>query len=143
MNIRRLRLISAFPVVLTTFFCACTYYHVYPGALEPSRAQVTPDQRVEVWQEAVGVLLDQGYVPQVLNERACFISARHREDFENDPLAQTFALVHISPDGVVRVELTGVGYFSSQDAFITAIRERQHVIFDLIMKHAAGLSSSR
>jgi hypothetical protein len=114
------------------------YYHVYPGALEPSRAQVAPEERVALWERAVGVLLDQGYVPQVLNEQACLISAKHRDDIENDPLAQTLALVHISPDGAVRVEVTGVGYFSSEKAFVTAIGARQQLIFEQILNRTWG-----
>jgi hypothetical protein len=124
--------------VLSVLFSGCTYYHVFPGALEPSRAQIAPQQRVVLWQRAVGVLLDQGYVPQVLNEQACFISAKHRDDVENDPLSQTLALVYISPEGALRVEVTGVGYFSSEKEFISAIGERQRMIFERIVNGSGG-----
>lgn len=128
---------SLMALALSILFSGCTYYHVYPGALEPSRAQVAPERRVELWQRAVGVLLDQGYVPQVLNEPACFVSAKHRDDVENDPLAQTLASVYISPDGELRVEVTGVGYFSSEKEFISAIGARQRAIFEQIV-NASG-----
>lgn len=133
MTRRCVGLVGFLPLVLSILLSGCTYYHVHPGALEPSRGQIGPEERVATWQRAIGVLLDQGYVPQVLNERACFISAKHREDFENDPLAQTLALVYISPDGVVRVEVSGVGYFASEKEFLTAIGQKQHLIFQQIV----------
>src|ERR1039457_3847703 len=120
-------------LVLSPLFSGCSYYHVHPGALEPSRAQVAPEERAALWRRAIRVLLDQGYVPQVLNEEASCISAIRREDFENDPLARTLVLVYISPDGAVRVELSGVGYFASEKQFISAIGERQRAILDLIL----------
>jgi hypothetical protein len=125
-------------LALSLLIAGCSYYHVNPGALEPSRAQIAPEERAALWRRAIGVLLDQGYVPQVLNEAASFISARRREDFENDPLAKTLALVYISPDGAVRVEVSGVGYFASEKQFLNAIGERQRVILDLILNRSGG-----
>lgn len=114
------------------------YYSIHPGALEPSRAQVAPEERATLWRRAVGVLLDQGYVPQVLNEAAFFISAKRREDFENDALARTMVSVYISPDGAVRVEMSGVGLFPTEKQFIAAITERQRLILDLIVNRSGG-----
>jgi len=74
----------------------------------------------------------------VLNEAASFINAKRREDFENDPLARTLVLVYISPDGAVRVEVSGVGYFASEKQFISAIGERQRVILDLMLNRSGG-----
>lgn len=122
--------------------CA-SYYHVHPGALEPNRARVAPEERSAVWRNAVGVLLDQGYVPQVLDEAAAFISARRREDFENDPLAKTVVLVYISTDGALRVEVSGVGLFSSEKQFLDAIGERQRLIADLILSRSGGAPKPR
>jgi hypothetical protein len=132
------RSLSSFLLVLAVLLSGCSYYHVHPGALEPSRAQIAPEERAALWRRAIGVLLDQGYVPQVLNEAASFISAKRREDFENDPLARTLVLVYISPDGAVRVEVSGVGYFASEKQFISAIGERQRVILDLILNRSGG-----
>jgi hypothetical protein len=138
--------VSSSILVSSLLLSGCTtpaYYAVHPGALEPSRAKVAPEERVDVWRRAVGALLDQGYVPQVLNEDAFFISARRREDFENDALAKTLVSVYISPDGVLRVEMSGVGYFTSEQEFITAIRERQRLILDLILNRSAGAPKPR
>jgi hypothetical protein len=132
------RSLSSFLLVLAVLLSGCSYYHVHPGALEPSRAQIAPEERAALWRRAIGVLLDQGYVPQVLNEAGSFISAKRREDFENDPLARTLVLVYISPDGAVRVEVSGVGYFASEKQFISAIGERQRVILDLILNRSGG-----
>ena len=132
------RSLSSFLLVLAVLLSGCSYYHVHPGALEPSRAQIAPEERAALWRRAIGVLLDQGYVPQVLNEAASFISAKRREDFENDPLARTLVLVYISPDGAVRVEVSGVGYFASEKQFISAIGERQRAILDLILNRSGG-----
>lgn len=125
-------------LVLASLLPGCTYYHVHPGALEPSRAQVAPEERAALWRRAIGVLLEQGYVPDVLNEAASFISAKRREDFENDPLAKTLAVVYISPDGAVRVEVSGIGYFASEKQFLDAISERQRTILDLILNRSRG-----
>ena len=132
-------LVSSLLLVLSSLLSGCaTYYHVHPGAIEPSRAQVAPEERAALWRRAIGVVLDQGYVPDVLNEAAAFISAKRREDFENDPLAKTLVLVYISPDGAVRVQVSGVGYFSSEKQFLSAIRERQQLILDLILNRSGG-----
>ena len=129
-------------LALSLLIAGCSYYHVHPGALEPSVGHVTPEERAVVWRRAIGVLLDQGYVPQVLNEAASFISAKRGEDFENDPLARTLVLVYISPDGAVRVEVSGVGYFASEKQFISAIGERQRVLLDLILNRSGGATRS-
>ncbi len=78
-------------------------------------------------------LLDQGYVPQVLNESAGYINAKRREDLADDALAGTMATVAISPEGAVRVEVSGVGYFHSEQAFLDAVRARQGQIMQAVM----------
>jgi hypothetical protein len=113
--------------------CVQTYY-TRPGALRPSLATIAPAERASVWQHAVIALLDQGYVPQVLNEAAGYISARRREDLADDALTGTMATVVISPEGTLRVEVSGVGAFSSEQAFFNAVGARQ----DQIMQAIAG-----
>src|SRR5450755_2083672 len=113
------RSVSSLLLALSSLLSGCAnYYHIHPGAIEPSRAQVAPEERAALWRRAIGVVLDQGYVPEVLNEGGAFISAKRREDFENDPLAKTLVLVYISPDGAVTVEVSGVGYFASEKQFL-------------------------
>jgi hypothetical protein len=112
--------------------CANVYY-VRPGDLTPVLATVPPDQRVAVFQRAIPALLDQGYVPDVLNETAGYIKARRREDISNDALANTIALVAISPEGHVRIEVSGNGVFGSQEDFVKTISARQALIAKLIL----------
>jgi hypothetical protein len=114
--------------------CGCTsYYLVRPGTLEPGRAVVAPDQRAAVWRRAVGVLLDQGYVPQVLNADAGYINAKRREDIADDALSGTIALVYISAEGNVRVEVSGGGLFHSEEQFIAAVGQRQQALLAQIL----------
>ncbi len=95
-------------------------------------ANVAPEKRVALWQRAVVVLLDQGYVPQVLNESAGYISAHRREDLADDELAGTLALVTISPEGMIRVALAGTGTFHSEADFVKALTDRQSKLAELI-----------
>jgi hypothetical protein len=114
--------------------CGCTsFYQVRPGTLDPGRAVVPPEQRAMVWRHAIGVLLDQGYVPQVLNEDAGFINAKRREDIANDAFSGTIALVYISPEGGVRVEVAGGGIFHSESQFLSAVGQRQQLLLKLIL----------
>jgi hypothetical protein len=113
----------------------CTHwYRVHPGALEPSTAVVPPDQRSAVWNRAIVVLLDQGYVPQVLSEPACFISAKRREDIADDAFAGTIALFTISPEGRIRLQIAGTGLFHSEDQFLAAVHQRQDFIVSEILR---------
>jgi hypothetical protein len=122
------------PLVFGSLLSGCTSnYLVRPGTLEPGRATVAPDQRAAVWRRAVGVLLDQGYVPQVLNEDAGFINAKRREDIANDAFSGTIALVYISPEGSVRVEVSGSGLFHSENQFLAAVGQRQQMLLNLIL----------
>jgi hypothetical protein len=133
MILRRLLLSLAFFSLL----CGCTsFYQVRPGTLEPGRAVIAPEERATVWRRAVGVLLDQGYVPQVLNEDAGFINAKRREDIADDAFSGTVALVYISPEGGVRVEVAGGGIFHSESQFISAVGQRQQLLLTLILGHA-------
>lgn len=131
-------------LLLSSLLSGCaSYYYVHPGRLEPSRAQIAPDERTALWRRAIGVLLDQGYAPQVLNEAALFISARRREDFDNDALAKTMVSVYISAEGAVRVEMSGVGLFTSEKQFLAAVGERQQLILNLILNRAGGGTEPR
>jgi hypothetical protein len=108
-------------------------YALHAGELAPSLASVAPETRIAVWQRAVVVLLDQGYVPQVVNDVAGYISAHRRDDLSDDALAGTTALVTVSPEGVVRVALAGAGTFHSQQEFLQAVTERQNLLTKLIV----------
>jgi hypothetical protein len=116
--------------------CAQTFY-TRPGSLTPATATVPPAERTLVWQHAVGALLQQGYVPQVLNEGAGYISARRREDIADDALLGTMATVLVSPEGAVRVELSGAGLFNSERTFLDAVTARQSQIMQAIMSSRA------
>jgi hypothetical protein len=118
-------------LVLLLTSCA-KLYSLHAGELVPSVVNTAPEQRLALWQRAVVVLLDQGYVPQVLNESAGYISAHRRDDLVDDELAGTLALVTISPQGVVRVALAGAGTFHSEADFIKAMGDRQNMLAGLI-----------
>jgi hypothetical protein len=134
--------VRSLSLVFPLLFWGCTsIYYVRPGTLEPDRAQVAPEERAAIWKRAVGVLLDQGYVPQVMNESASFISAKRRDDFVNDSLSGTLALVYISPDGGVRVEVAGSGIFHSEQQFLSAVGERQRLLLKLILNRSGDAST--
>ena len=102
-------------VVTLALSSGCTApYLLRPGDLPPRVIQLDPATRVALWHRAIDVLLDEGYVPQVLNEAACFISAKQRDDVQVGQLAGTTALVTISPEGRLRLEVGGVGIYHSQ-----------------------------
>jgi hypothetical protein len=100
-------------------------YYTRPGARTPATATTAAAERTAVWQHAVVALLDQGYVPEVLNESAGYINAKRREDLVGDALTGTMATVVVSPNGTVRVEVSGAGLFSSEKAFLSAVATRQ------------------
>lgn len=136
--------VSFLAIVLSGLLSGCTsYYFVRPGSLEPSRAQVAAEERAAIWQRAVGVLLDQGYVPQVMNEAASFISAKRRDDIVNDALAGTLALVYISPEGGLRVEVAGSGLFRSEQEFLSAVGDRQRLLLKLILDRSGTAGRPR
>ncbi|HSY49038.1 MAG TPA: hypothetical protein VLC46_09515 [Thermoanaerobaculia bacterium] len=114
------------------------FYHVHPGTLPVSSASIPPDQKDAVWKRAVVVLLDQGYVPQILNHDAYYISAKRREDIDNDAFAGTIALFSITADGQVRVEVSGGGLFHSEQQFIAAVGQRQDELLRLILNSPGG-----
>ena len=125
-------------VALAALLSGCSMmYQVRPGQSKPATAMIPPEQRSMVWQRAVTVLLDQAYVPQLLNESACFISARRRTDIVNDALAGTTAIVAISPEGGLRVEVGGSGMFSSEQEFLSAVSTLQNDLLNLIARPPA------
>jgi hypothetical protein len=135
-----LRLLAASSLLVG---CVQTYY-TRPGTLKPGMASVPPAERTAAWQHAVGALLNEGYVPQVLNESAGYISAKRREDLANDALTGTMATVVVSPEGAVRVEVSGVGQYSSEEAFLSAVTERQdHILQAIMTAHQAAPAPPR
>lgn len=113
-------------VLALAVLTGCNYY-LRPNELPPAVAQVTPEQRLAVWNRAVGVLLDEGYVPTMMDATACFVSAKMRDDVDMGKLAGTLALISVTPDGKVRVSVAGHGTYTSEDAFkkdITAEQDR-------------------
>jgi hypothetical protein len=113
-------------LVMTLALHGCyTLYGARPGSLAPAVAAVPPDTRTQAWQRAVSVLVEDGYVPELLNETACYVSARRREDAEYDVLAGAMAIVTIAPDGQLRVQVSGRGLYQSQDQMSAAIARNQ------------------
>ena len=108
-------------------------YYTRPGTLKPAMASVTPAERAAVWQHSVTALLEQGYVPLVLNEAAGYVSARRREDLVDDALIGTMATVVVSPEGGVRVEVSGTGLYGSEQDFLNAVLQRQTDLLQAIV----------
>jgi len=129
---RRARLVCTLLVLLGLCSCAGVYV-VRPGTLKPAVASVAPDQRVATWQRAITVLLDEGYVPQVLDATACYIFAKARDDVAAGATYGAWAMVVVAPDGVVRVTVSGIGLYHSQDELGADVVARQERLIRLIM----------
>lgn len=118
--------LAAASVLLTTLLSGCVmYYRLRPGESRPIITMVAPAQRVAVWQRAVTVLLEEGFVPEVLNEAACYISARRRADIADDTLSGVIVLISVSPEGSLRIEAGGSGLFHSEEQFHSALTKLQ------------------
>ena len=105
--------------------CATTST-VPPSAHRAAMASVPPAQRLEVWRRAIAVLLDDGYIPELLDEPAAFIRARR---LDNTNVA-TFL---VAPDGVARLELSGVVTTSFFDDPIVELGKRQTALLKSIV----------
>ena len=116
----------------------CNFY-VRPNQLPPATSQVAPAQRVATWQRALGVLLDEGYVPTALDVNACFISAHMRDDLQLGQLQGTLAMVMITPDGRVRVAVSGHGEYTSEDGLLKALTDEQNRITKEILEPGAAV----
>jgi hypothetical protein len=114
-------------LAVSCLFAACaTPQALRPGDLPAVLARVTPDQRVATWNRAITVLLVEGYVPQVLNQDAAYISAKRRDDAtDSDVLAGTYVIVAISPEGVLRVEVAGGGTYSDSAQLVRDLQAVQ------------------
>ena len=133
----RVPLAAACAVALLTVGCN-QYYRSRPGALGPAKTQIAPGERALAWQHAIGAVVEQGYIPVVLNESGGFISAKRREDLTDDALIGSIVTVVIAPEGTVRVELSGAGFFSNEQDFLDAVTKRQAKIMQAIVSaHAA------
>ena len=113
-----------------------SYLTVRPGTLKPAIATIAKERRLEVWQRAIAVLLDAGYMPELLNEGACFIKARQREDLVPDATNRSTAVVTVGVDGVLRVDVAGAGYFANQRALTADIERRQNTLLQAIQDAA-------
>jgi hypothetical protein len=109
------------------------WYYAHPGAIGAAMANTAPAARSELWQRAVLVLIDNGYVPQVLNEQAAYIMARRREDIADDAFARTIAIFTISSKGQARLGISGEGRFRSEAEFVAAAQERQEALLKLVL----------
>ena len=124
-------------VVLAAVLSGCSMlYRVRPGQSKPAMAVVAPEQRAAIWQRAVTILLDEGFIPELLNESVCFISARRRADLVDDALAGSLVLIAISPEGNLRVEVGGSGIFQSERDLLSAVSELQGHLLSLIVRQA-------
>jgi hypothetical protein len=113
-------------LAVSCLLAACATPQAFrPGDLPPLVSRIAPDQRVATWNRAITVLLDEGYVPQVLNQEAAYISAKQRDDASNDELAGTMVIVTISPEGAVRVEIAGVGVYHDESQLAHDLQQVQ------------------
>jgi len=125
---------------LAAFGCA-TPRLLRPGSLHPGTASVAIDQRVATWHRAIQVLLDEGYVPQVLNEAACYVSAKQRDDISVGTLSGTIAIVIVTPDGVVRVEVGGSGIYHSDDELLRDVSaEQAKLLAEIVAARPPGVA---
>lgn len=131
---------AAFVLVLSALACAAPYV-LRPGDLAPIVAQVSSEQRIAVWQRAITVLLDEGYVPQVLNEAACYVAGKQRDDVVEGALAGTIAIVTVSPEGRLRVEVGGHGVYTNEADLKRDVAEIQQRLTQEIMGAAPAPAS--
>ena len=132
-----LRLGVAAALVLLVSSACFNSYLVRPGETPVAFGHTPSEQRLMTWQRAVYALLEQGYVPDLLNESAGYISAKRREDLQADALTGTVAVVVVAPDGTVRVQVSGVGLFTSEDDAKKQIGERQTLLLAAILGPSA------
>jgi hypothetical protein len=104
-----------------------------PGTLPLATASVPADQRLAAWNRSISALIDAGFIPQVFNETACYVSAKRRDDLGNDVLSGAMAVVQVTPEGVVRVQVSGVGMFSTPEDLNAEIGRRQADILQRIV----------
>ena len=113
----------------------CNQY-LRPGDLPALQAQVAADKRDLAWQRAIEVLLDAGYVPDVLNEDAAYISAHFRDDAQLDSLTGVHAIVVIAIDGRVRVQVSGSGQYATTTGLADDLRSAEQ---DLLTRIVAAV----
>jgi hypothetical protein len=106
-----------------------------PGDLPALTAQTSGD-RVRTWQRSIDVLLDEGYVPDVLNEAAGYISAKQRDDVQIGKLSGTSVIVTVSPEGRLRVEVSGHGTYASSSGLVDDLNAVQKDLLAKIMAAA-------
>jgi hypothetical protein len=135
MTFTKLGLASVLVAAIATAGTGCTQY-MRPGDLTPLNAHVALDQRTLVWQRAIDVLLDEGYVPNVLDSTACYISAKQRDDVQIGSLSNTMVIVTVSPEGQLRLSVSGAGVYASSGGLLDDIRAIQQRLMDEIVQRA-------
>lgn len=131
--------LSKFVFTASLALAGCNQY-LRPGEMSPLNAQVALDQRARVWQQAIEVLLDEGYVPDVLDPTACYISAKQRDDVQLGSLSGTMAIVTVSPEGKLRVEVSGHGVYASSSGLVHDLDAVQIKLRDEIVARSAAPS---
>jgi hypothetical protein len=111
-------------------------YVVRPGTIPPEVTQVAPADRVATWNKGIQVFLEEGYVPQVVNEAACVVTGKRRDDLVADALAGSMAILTVSPEGRVRIEVSGAGLYASQDQLVTDVKAEQKRLIDRLTGNA-------
>jgi hypothetical protein len=76
-------------------------------------------------------------VPDVLNQAAGYISAKQRDDVQLGKLAGTMAIVVVSVGGVVRVEVSGHGEYTSSDDLVRDVKAEQDKLLKEILASTA------
>jgi hypothetical protein len=124
-------------LLASVLLTSCTQY-MRPGDLTPLSARVATDQRTVVWQRAIDVLLDEGYVPNVLDSTACYISAKQRDDVQIGSLSGTMVIVTVSPEGQLRLSVSGAGVYASSSGLLDDIKAVQTRLMDEIVRRAGA-----
>src|ERR1700759_5039475 len=108
----RLRILPVLLLVSAVTGCVEPYY-ARPGVLPPVTTYVPPELRLTVWKHAISVLLGEGFVPYALNDQASYIAARYRDDGRIGELVGSTAIVVITPDNNLHVDIAGHGVYAS------------------------------
>jgi len=113
----KLRIFPALLLVSAITGCVAPYY-ARPGTLPPVTTYVAPELRLTVWRHAISVLLGEGFVPYAVNDQASYIAARYRDDGGIGELIGSTAIVVITPDNNLHVDIAGHGIYGSSTELV-------------------------